>query len=59
MRFRDRTDAGRRSARLPLCAEEPMSFYAVGRFYQRFDQTSDDEVLELLAQASARAEATT
>ncbi len=42
-----------------VCAEEPMSFYAVGQFYDRFDQTSDDEVLKLLAQASTRAEATT
>lgn len=32
---------------------------AVGQFYERFDQTSDDEVMELLAQASARAEART
>lgn len=28
----------------------PADFYAVGQFYRRFDQTSDDEVRDLLAQ---------
>ena len=29
--------------------EEPQLFYAVGQFYRRFDQTSDDEVLAEMA----------
>lgn len=31
----------------------PADFYAVGQFYRRFDQTSDDEVRDLLAQFDA------
>lgn len=31
--------------------EEPEIFYAVGQFYRHFDQTSDDEVLAVLASA--------
>jgi putative phosphoribosyl transferase len=31
--------------------ETPEPFYAVGRFYMRFDQTTDAEVVELLRQA--------
>lgn len=42
-----------------ICAQDPMSFHAVGQFYDRFDQTTDDEVLDLLAQASARMEVST
>jgi putative phosphoribosyl transferase len=34
-----------------VCAASPDPFYAVGRWYEDFDQTSDDEVTELLAQA--------
>lgn len=33
---------------------EPERFYAVGQFYARFDQTSDAEVVRLLAEAWAR-----
>ena len=40
-----------------VCIAEPTPFLAVGRFYDRFDQTSDEEVLDLLAQSLARAEA--
>lgn len=36
-----------------VCAEAPFPFYAVGQWYERFDQTTDDEVIELLRQASA------
>jgi len=35
-----------------VCAEAPDPFYAVGTWYQDFDQTTDDEVRELLARAS-------
>lgn len=34
-----------------VCAHAPHSFYAVGQFYQRFDQTTDAEVRELLERA--------
>lgn len=40
-----------------LCVDEPSPFLAVGHFYDRFDQTTDEEVLTLLAlarSASAR-----
>jgi erythromycin esterase-like protein/predicted phosphoribosyltransferase len=36
-----------------VCAETPEPFHAVGLWYRRFDQTTDDEVIELLRQASA------
>ena len=35
-----------------VCAVTPEPFYAVGLWYQDFSQTTDDEVRELLAQAS-------
>jgi putative phosphoribosyl transferase len=35
-----------------VCAETPDPFYAVGTWYQDFDQTTDDEVRELLARAN-------
>lgn len=34
-----------------VCLDEPDQFYAVGQFYEDFDQVSDDEVLALMAQA--------
>jgi len=34
-----------------VCAETPDPFYAVGSWYSDFDQTTDDEVRELLARA--------
>jgi putative phosphoribosyl transferase len=34
--------------------EQPEPFYAVGQWYHRFDQTSDADVVALLAQARAR-----
>ncbi len=37
-----------------LAAPEP--FLAVGRFYENFDQTTDEEVVDLLAQAKALSE---
>lgn len=35
-----------------VCALTPEPFYAVGLWYDRFDQTTDDEVRELLARAA-------
>src|SRR2546422_6466836 len=35
-----------------VCAATPEPFYAVGRWYEDFSQTTDDEVRELLARAS-------
>ncbi len=32
-----------------VCLYAPSDFMAVGQFYQKFDQTSDDEVIELLS----------
>ena len=37
-----------------VAAPEP--FLAVGRFYENFDQTTDEEVVALLAEASAATE---
>lgn len=36
-----------------ICPMIPAHFGAVGAFYERFDQTSDDEVIRLMAGASA------
>ena len=36
-----------------VCAFTPEPFYAVGLYYENFDQIGDDEVRRLLAQASA------
>lgn len=33
-----------------VCLESPELFYAVGQFYVDFDQTTDEEVIELLAE---------
>lgn len=38
-----------------ICALMPEPFVAVGRWYEDFSETTDDEVLELLARAEARA----
>lgn len=35
-----------------LCLSAPALFYAVGQFYQSFNQVSDEEVIKLLAEAS-------
>jgi predicted phosphoribosyltransferase len=37
-----------------ICASTPEPFSAVGQWYVRFDQTSDDEVSELLTRAAER-----
>jgi predicted phosphoribosyltransferase len=36
-----------------VCPYTPEPFYAVGQWYETFDQTSDEEVLHLLAEAAA------
>jgi predicted phosphoribosyltransferase len=36
-----------------ICVAMPEPFLAVGRFYERFDQTDDAEVLALLRQGQA------
>ncbi|MCD6048093.1 MAG: phosphoribosyl transferase [Gammaproteobacteria bacterium] len=36
-----------------VCPYTPEPFYAVGQWYETFDQTSDEEVLHLLAEALA------
>ena len=37
-----------------VCAETPEPFWAVGMWYDDFDQTTDDEVRDLLARAESR-----
>jgi putative phosphoribosyl transferase len=37
-----------------VCAYTPEPFHAVGLYYQNFEQTSDDEVRRLLAEAAQR-----
>jgi len=37
-----------------VCLHRPELFYAVGQFYRDFDQTTDEEVIQLLAEASER-----
>ena len=39
------------------CAVTPARFFRVGQWYEQFDQTSDEEVCELLTQASRDSEA--
>jgi putative phosphoribosyl transferase len=38
-----------------VCVRTPQPFYAVGIWYENFNQTTDDEVRELLERAAARA----
>jgi putative phosphoribosyl transferase len=38
-----------------VCLETPDPFYAVGLWYEDFDQTSDEEVHDLLERAASRA----
>lgn len=49
-------DTVRQLARLAddvICVAMPEPFLAVGRFYERFDQTTDEEVLAFLRQSQA------
>ena len=34
-----------------FCLHTPSEFYAIGQFYENFEQTSDEEVVKLLNQA--------
>jgi predicted phosphoribosyltransferase len=36
-----------------ICLSFPEPFLAVGNHYERFDQTSDEEVMDLLARANS------
>jgi putative phosphoribosyl transferase len=45
------------SADETVCLMTPEPFYAVGAFYRDFAQTSDDEVIDLLARAAKEATA--
>jgi putative phosphoribosyl transferase len=38
-----------------VCLATPDPFYAVGLWYERFEQTDDEEVHELLERAASRA----
>ena len=38
----------RREADRVICLSTPDPFYAIGEFYEDFDQTTDEEVIELL-----------
>lgn len=40
-----------------VCLAEPEPFFAIGRFYADFHQVSDDEVIELMAAATAATDA--
>jgi putative phosphoribosyl transferase len=51
----DTCAALREAADEVVCAETPEPFYAVGMWYDRFDQTDDAEVRYLLADATASA----
>jgi putative phosphoribosyl transferase len=48
----DTCDSLREVADEVICAVTPEPFLAVGRWYRRFDQTTDDEVRELIRQAA-------
>lgn len=52
----DTCEALRVTADAVVCAMTPEPFEAVGRWYANFDQTTDDEVRELLARANAEIE---
>jgi putative phosphoribosyl transferase len=41
-----------------VCIAEPTTFHAVGQFYRRFDQLTDEEVIAVLARAADRTGAT-
>jgi putative phosphoribosyl transferase len=37
-----------------ICLHSPVNFMAVGRFYSNFEQTTDEEVIQLLDEAASR-----
>jgi putative phosphoribosyl transferase len=55
---RDTCERLKRIADDVVCAATPEPFRAVGLWYEQFDQTTDEEVIELLAQAERRADQT-
>jgi predicted phosphoribosyltransferase len=52
----DTCEALRATADAVVCAMTPEPFEAVGRWYANFDQTTDDEVRDLLARAGVEPE---
>jgi putative phosphoribosyl transferase len=44
----DTINALKREADRVVCLSTPEPFYAIGEFYEDFDQTQDEEVIELL-----------
>jgi len=44
----------RREADDVICVHTPKSFFAIGEFYDDFSQATDEEVMELLRQASSK-----
>lgn len=48
----DTVNALKREADRVVCLFTPEPFYAIGEFYEDFDQTSDEEVTELLSRAN-------
>jgi putative phosphoribosyl transferase len=55
----DTCEALRATADAVVCAMTPEPFEAVGRWYANFDQTTDEEVRELLERASEETESRT
>lgn len=49
----DTADQFRKEVDEFICLSEPAGFYAVGAYYENFDQTTDDEVLDLLEKANS------
>lgn len=54
---KDTCEELKRHADAVVCLFTPFDFVAVGQWYRRFDQTSDDEVRLLLERAAERTEA--
>jgi len=50
----DTVNALKQEADRVVCLFTPEPFYAIGEFYEDFDQTSDEEVTELLSRAKER-----
>jgi predicted phosphoribosyltransferase len=46
-------DMNRKSDQLCVCSINPEPFYGVGMWYRNFDQTTDEEVIELLERAKS------
>ena len=46
----DRLDTLRRRCDRVVCLEAPFAFWAVGQFYESFEEVDDEEVAQLLAE---------